>query len=110
MNTDGTRKPRPLPAPPTAPDLSAMEPGTAGALKWALQDAELFAHQCLRARDRAVHAVKRAAMLKEGAADVVCRVRGCARSLARAGSTPGVPAPVEHFASESVTGRLARAV
>lgn len=72
---EGAKKPKPLPAPPTAPDLSTMEPGTAGALKWALQDAELFAHQCLRARDRAVHAVKRAAMLKEGAADVVCRVR-----------------------------------
>ena len=51
----------------------AGEPGTASALKWALSDPELFAHQCLRARDRAVHAVKRAAMLKDGAADVVCK-------------------------------------
>ena len=51
----------------------AGDPGTASALKWALSDPELFAHQCLRARDRAVHAVKRAAMLKDGAAEVVCK-------------------------------------
>jgi hypothetical protein len=55
------------------PPVPAGEPGTASALRWALSDAELFAHQCLRARDRAVHAVKRAAMLKEGAAEVVCK-------------------------------------
>jgi hypothetical protein len=54
-------------------ESAAGEPGTAAALRWALNDSELFAHQCLRARDRAVHAVKRAAMLKEGTAEVICR-------------------------------------
>jgi hypothetical protein len=69
------------PAPGEAPAAAAAtpqagDPGTAAALRWALADPELFAHQCLRARDRAVHAVKRAAMLKEGAAEVVCKGMG----------------------------------
>ena len=61
---------------------NSTEPGSAGGLRWALSDPELFSHECLRARDRAVHAVKRAAMLKEGAAELVCK--GMAMYLANA--------------------------